>query len=498
MRPAIQNVTTFAIYEVERAKKPHPTFKTQEAIKMLLGSDVEACCDYTTDCIKKVQFQPLLAAAHLAFSEHRPLVISPDMIWVTIVQGLAQHIKNHAEKLRSHFVGHQGKLEISVFRDDLVKKSPENPWAEVIGNFSDAIRTHLGGTYDRLISDFTTTGPVERTACEVALLDVFQPYFEYRVYCICGIPEITLEGATEDWQRLREKVDHLETYDLDWWLPAVRNVCDHFVRASQGDVDLRHWRDIYKRETAYGWDTINGWLVQLIPYLKNYMTGNFTRRNPLLTDPHGHEVTTNSIPSGIAQVPFCLRSQNEEVAMEFLGGFIGVTQDEESLALRPKLGWAVRRASEFDQLLVRLDTFKPAPALEGPLFDACLARLELGYICEIPGELIGLYKHCNGVTITGREDRLVCLRPLESVEVIEKLEIEGHPPDTFAGYEGEVIELATGPWLKFADLAEGASLAIELRHTHEKGWKVVRIEGEKASLIAWSLAEFITGCLPQG
>ena len=51
-----------------------------------------------------------IAATHFAFSQHRPLVLSPDMIWVTILQGLAQHVKNHAEKLRSQFVGHQGEL----------------------------------------------------------------------------------------------------------------------------------------------------------------------------------------------------------------------------------------------------------------------------------------------------------------------------------------------------------------------------------------------------
>jgi len=32
--------------------------------------------------------------------------------------------------------------------------------------------------------------------------------------------------------------------------------------------------------------------------------------------------------------------------MEFLGGFVGVSQDEASLALRPEIGWAVREAEQ--------------------------------------------------------------------------------------------------------------------------------------------------------
>jgi hypothetical protein len=46
----------------------------------------------------------------------------------------------------------------------------------------------------------------------VALLDCFQPYFEYRMVCICGIPEITLEGMADDWRRLRDKVEALAPY----------------------------------------------------------------------------------------------------------------------------------------------------------------------------------------------------------------------------------------------------------------------------------------------
>src|ERR1019366_4914651 len=184
---------TFAVQQVERTTEPLPTCKTHEALNRLLACKVEGCCDYTSDCIQKVSFHPLLAAAHFAFSQHRPLVLSPDMIWVAVVQGLARHVRNHAERLRDQFVGHQGKLDICIERTDLHRGSQENAWDDVIHDLSLAIQTHLGPRYEELISDFSTTGPVERTACEVALLDAFQPYFEYRVYCICGIPEITHE-----------------------------------------------------------------------------------------------------------------------------------------------------------------------------------------------------------------------------------------------------------------------------------------------------------------
>src|SRR5262249_38114724 len=141
---------TFAVQEVERATTPLPTGKTQQALHRLLDRQVEACCDYTSDCIQEVTFHPLLAAAHIAFSQHCPLILSPDMIWVAIVQGLAQHVRNHAERLRDRFVGHQGKLKICVVRTDLHRGSPEHAWDGVIRDLSLAIRKHLGQRYDDL------------------------------------------------------------------------------------------------------------------------------------------------------------------------------------------------------------------------------------------------------------------------------------------------------------------------------------------------------------
>jgi hypothetical protein len=467
---------TFAVHPVQPATKPLPTCKTHQALNRLLDRPAEACCDYTADCIQPVTFHPLLAAAHVAFSQHRPLAISPDMIWLAVAQGLARHVNNHAERLRDRFVGHRGKLDIRIERTDLLRGSPENAWDGVIADFSRAIRGHLGPRYDELVPDFSTTGPVERTACEVALLDAFQPYFEYVLCCICGIPAVTLEGTPDDWQRLRDKVEALDPYDLDWWLPHVRGVCDQFVRASQGDIDLGHWRDLYKRQDAYGWDVVNGWLVTLVPYLKNGQTGNFTVRNPLLDNPD-EQVSTNMLPSGISQVPFRCRwrGQHEDAAMEFLGGFVGVTQDATTLALRPKLGWAVRPGSDLDRLFARLAKHRPAPPLDGPDFDRCIGGLDGGGFCEIPGDFLAFYKHCNGVGIPGCQ-----LRPLEAVDCVRGVT---------RGPAGSDARAVTR-WARFCDLADGDYVALELRPTYPQGWKVVRV-GRETSIVAWSFQEFL-------
>lgn len=52
---------------------------------------------------------PFVQAVHIAYSQHLPVTISPDMIWYLIASGIAQHINNNAEKLRKSFVDHDGK-----------------------------------------------------------------------------------------------------------------------------------------------------------------------------------------------------------------------------------------------------------------------------------------------------------------------------------------------------------------------------------------------------
>ena len=98
---------------------------------------------------------------------------------LTLAQGLANHVNNHAEEMRPRLVPHQGKTLIQVQRDDFVKGSPENPWAEVWPEFSSAIKKAIGAeAHSLILSDFSTTGPTERAASEIVLMDCVQSYFD--------------------------------------------------------------------------------------------------------------------------------------------------------------------------------------------------------------------------------------------------------------------------------------------------------------------------------
>ncbi len=390
----------FDVADVERATQALPEVPYYEAVEALLQKPkshwrkiedetwpqvenntpqneaqpkIESCSRYRGRLVAGVQFHPVIAAIHKAFQDHRPLCLSPDMIWLMIGQGLANHVNVHAEELRSRFVEHEGKAKIKVRRDDFIKGSPENPWQEVFTEFSARVRFHIGDvTHDLLVPTFSTTGIIEKAAAEIVLLDAMQSYFEYEFITLCGIPEVKLEGTVNDWQVLLERTQALAKFDLQWWTDILIPILKQFVAAAQGNPDQTFWQSIYKLNTPGSGSTIiTGWITAFFPYLKDWNTRHATRQNFYLTPSNepqleallypaqsgdDHRIgdlamedfpsglTTAEFPSGLAKAPFRWFYYKLEFDMEFLGGFVGVQQDQDDLTLRPEIGWAVRDA----------------------------------------------------------------------------------------------------------------------------------------------------------
>lgn len=482
---------TFRVHDVERASEALPKWRTLSGISALVQSEfsrgekeeILSCSGFNSWTVGGVTIHPLINAVHLAFSQHRPLVLSPDMIWVTICQGLAQHINNNSERLRDRLVKHSGKLTIVVQRDDIFLQSPETAWDEVVHDLSHKLRSHVGGMYDRLVSNFSTTGDIEKTVCEIALLDAFQSYFEYAIYCMCGIPEITLEGEVSDWRNLREKIEVLDELDLEWWTPHLRDITDHFERAARGEVDVQHWQNMYKLTEAYGYDRLNGWILKLIPYVQSGHSGNFTCRNPLISGEYADAyVTSRDLPTGLSQVPFTLHCDDRKLAMYFLGGFVGVEQDDETLALRPKLGWAVRRAQGIDQVVLDLTSKGvAAPPLDASEFESFAGALcESSHWSTIPGDFFWLYKKCNGLAFAAPD--VPALRSFEHCRMIQQPLGES--------LDDDAILVNLQPYLVFADMLDGTQIAI---NTYEQN--IVRIRDPRNpdthEVIASSFIEFL-------
>jgi DNA-directed RNA polymerase subunit RPC12/RpoP len=339
-------------YVKEGHSKPPPTIEAS-------GVNTPNICDGWTP-------NGLLGAVDAAFNRHYPLALSPDDIWLTIAQGFARHVDANAEALRSRFVQHEGKKELLVVRDSFVKGSAANDWQGVFGEFSDQIGEHIGKQRDLVVSAFSTTGPVERAASEVVLMDAMRNYFEYRVSTMCGIPEVTLLGTQADWKSVQQRAEVLAEYDLGWWTKPLSGILQYFVRAFDGPLsqeDQKFWQSIYHQGGGSGGPFVTGWIQFFFPYVEDWKSpGKYTCQNSTVLkwgerpaselrhrdtgfDSH-HGPTVDSVPPSLSKVDFKWSYYEQEFPMEFVAGLLGYSQDPETLVIRPSIGWAVRDRPE--------------------------------------------------------------------------------------------------------------------------------------------------------
>lgn len=329
---------TFPVAAVEPAEEP----LTQTTLWQYCReefTEVLGVSDFYTKVLEKQRVSPseLIAAAYLAFSQHRPLVLSPDILWVTFLQGLTDHFDKNANRLRPKMVQHQGQLRLNIERPDFVLESLENPWEEVFEGFRHSIRAHLNPQVaDFAEIKFSTTGAVEQAAFSIALMDMLKVYFQYSMNCICGIPEIRLEGTPEDYRRLRQAVGKWRELELGWWIDKLDPILRQFERAADGEVDSSFWNDLYQRhdpfEGGYGGplERLTGWITQLFPYYGEKPN----------TDPQ-QEYFAAGFRSSQSRASVLLNGQRK---LEFVGGLLAVEQ--RGLALRPRIGWVVHEQTE--------------------------------------------------------------------------------------------------------------------------------------------------------
>jgi len=283
-----------------------------------------------------------------AYADHRPLVISPDMIWLLIAQGFSQHINSDPEKYRKYFVQHDGKLTLLVQNNALHLDDPHSPWEEVFPEFSTQIAAHTGQELiNTLTAGFSTTSTTTRLVSQITIMDAMKSYFEYVAFLIgCGIPRITLEGTPADWQAVHKKANSLKKYDLDWWLKELDPVLTQFVAASKGKADKDFWRNFFKVHKAgkpYQSDKIDGWFVKFFPYTR---TG---KRNDLQT-----LAGSANLPDEIVKVPLLHvflspDGRSVQTPLELWAGFTGLQQNNRNFTLKPEIGWMIKKKTDAEK-----------------------------------------------------------------------------------------------------------------------------------------------------
>ena len=127
-----------------------------------------------------------------AWFDHYPFRFRAEHIWLLILQAVAIHVDQNAEKLRNKYVTHEGKKKLLV----KVSRNPSyEEWIRVVQNFAAQIdKNTVKDTCEIFACDFSGSTLTEKIATKVTIMDICKNYFEYGIMDGCGFPEITLDG----------------------------------------------------------------------------------------------------------------------------------------------------------------------------------------------------------------------------------------------------------------------------------------------------------------
>ena len=295
-----------------------------------------------------------------AYADHRPFVISPDMVWQLIGFNFSEYVNNHSEEMRSLLVNHEGVKDLKIMTEEDILGDKNADWGDIFEKFSAVIAENTKGDIAQLMtSDFTTTGPTERIASQITLMESLKSYFHYIAGRLaCGIPNITLKGTPADWRKVAEKVQGLEKYNMGWWTKELKPIMAEFVKTAEGHPDKKFWKDIVMRDlpdrlrgggcSREKPTDLDGWMVKLFPDMKK---GQMQTSIPY-GRMQGAELSSVQFKYQLID-PITLKVI-EETDIMLYAGFVGVTVDKATGALEPKIGWIARKVDEEGELVARL------------------------------------------------------------------------------------------------------------------------------------------------
>lgn len=207
-----------------------------------------------------------LSYLELCWTAHYNAVITPDIIWYTLLCEIAQQVKATPEQFRHLFTASEGTQDIIVpSASDTVL-----PLDLII----DQLKRLVPGGADKYLPRFTTSTEESNLALYAAFADTVSPYYNYMMYA-CGIPGIDVRGTQVDWVHLNELSRALP---LELWptLAGSTLIANLVNEATRNDPEF--WRGMFNLEyCGSGHQTeVTGWIRKLffkqpgVAYVENF------------------------------------------------------------------------------------------------------------------------------------------------------------------------------------------------------------------------------------
>ncbi|KAJ4199800.1 hypothetical protein NW759_016010 [Fusarium solani] len=279
-------------------------------------------------------------AAWWAYSNHHHLQIRPEDVWFSILTQLSFYINRNAEKLRSHFVAHEGKKEVKVYAEGPVD------FGKLAVIMTKKMEEHIVDPKLRkwIMPDFTTTEATDKVTAAILMMGSMQSYFNYTMCICCGLPSVTLLGTKSDWRKIRNRIEKITEFgeEAELFTKLLRPVLDRLVRSFDHPQDphiLDFWgKIVHWEQNGSGPDSLSGWISAfcfwtpegsclhakgLVEDIMDPETGRY-RAGCNIDGVQFHHVDIDEIPKGFVSVPVKLIANETEYKTRMVAGSVGV------------------------------------------------------------------------------------------------------------------------------------------------------------------------------
>ncbi|KAF9525538.1 hypothetical protein CPB83DRAFT_796286 [Crepidotus variabilis] len=208
-----------------------------------------------------------------AYNQHHHLVLRPDDVWMTILSQFNFYVNAHSEDLRSSFVQHEGKKELTV-------TAGGDRYSVNFGTLAKEMTKEIDKNIvdkslkDWILPNFSTTTDNDTVVCAVLMMATLKSYFDYKMCLMCGLPSVTLLGDKSDWESLIIRLDKLSSFGTEpaafskLLKPILRRFVDAFTRAeSKAPQDTDFWgRICHYSSGGSGPSYLSGWITAFCPW----------------------------------------------------------------------------------------------------------------------------------------------------------------------------------------------------------------------------------------
>ena len=301
-------------------------------------------------------------AAIDAYNEHLNLIIRPDDVWLAILTHFNIYVNAHPEDIRHHFVAHKEKKELEVVD---IGTTMTYDWAKFPLEIGKLIEVNVTDPELRswIILDFSTTTATDEVVCSIVMMSTLQHYFSYKMYLMCGIPSVTLQGEKADWQKILARINKLPKFgkEVEAWYKLLLPIISRFVAAfddPESEENKDFWQKIAKKSGGGsgggGPFYLEGWLTAFCFWGEkglnlHHQAMERYSRGLSLDGVQYHCINMDVISPGWTAVPVQVNDNGYEFKARMMAGSVGIRASSSGEpgadgsvgqdTLQPEVGW---------------------------------------------------------------------------------------------------------------------------------------------------------------